>query len=215
VYNNNHSNFVIYISENGNYTSFLVLTDDYSGNVLLLREEPLTISLPFNKYSSFYENSEIDIYLNSEYLVQLDGVQAYIPQTNIEITHESAIGLSGNSKTTITRKVFLLSCAELGVDTSVNASTEGKTLEYFQNSKNRIAKINGIATSWWLRTPNTYYLSCVYGIGADGKIGFGNAYDKNGIRPAFCLDRSMCIETRSDIIRGQSVYTITGPIIKI
>ena len=41
-------------------------------------------------------------------------------------------------------------------------------------------------SSWWLRTPNTYYLSCTYVIGANNKIGTTNAYDKNGVRPAFC-----------------------------
>ena len=53
-------------------------------------------------------------------------------------------------------------------------------------------------SSWWLRTPNTYYTSCVYVIGANNKIGFSNAYDKNGVRPAFCVPGDCKMETDQD-----------------
>ena len=46
--------------------------------------------------------------------------------------------------------------------------------------------------------PNTYYTSCVYVIGANNKIGFSNAYDKNGVRPAFCVPGDCKMETDQD-----------------
>ena len=42
--------------------------------------------------------------------------------------------------------------------------------------------------SWWLRSADSTYDSCVYAVGPEGEIGSTNAYDMNGIRPAFCVD---------------------------
>lgn len=68
----------IYIMENGKYTPFLVLTDDYNGSTLLLRKEVLDENRRFNNYSAYYANSEIDLYLNEEYLKSLTEISQYI-----------------------------------------------------------------------------------------------------------------------------------------
>ena len=109
-----------------------------------------------------------------------------IVTSKIEITKDDALGKSEIDTEIINRKIFLLSCSEVGIQDSINMPKEGKMLKYFKKSENRKVYIDGKDSSWWLRTPNTYYLSCTYVIGANNKIGTTNAYDKNGVRPAFC-----------------------------
>ena len=167
---------MVYLHENGEPVPFMAV--GYNGNVLLLRRDILTIR-EFNGYSSYYEDSSIDRYLNGEYL---DSLAEDIAMSEIEITTDDSIGISGTDTRTIKRKVFLLSLTELGID-SPTAAKEGRKLLPL----NRVAFMDGEPRSWWLRTPSTYYESCPYAIGVNGEIDIGNAYDENGIRPALCV----------------------------
>lgn len=202
----NSADHVVYILEGDKYVPFLVLTDSYGGNTLLLRRDVLEKARRMNEYSAFYENSEIDAYLNLEYLLMLSEIGSLIQLSELTITDESAIGFSGTETKTIKRGLFLLSCDEVGFEHSVNAGAEGKTLDYFVSAENRIANHGGVPCSWWLRTPNTYYLSCTYVVGSNNKLGSTNAFDENGVRPAFCVPSSSKIECSTEIIQGQTVY---------
>lgn len=88
------------------------------------------------------------------------------------------------------RKVFLLSFTELGYKKNGHVGVEGVPLLYFKDNKNRFATTNNgkFTVSWWLRSADSTYDSCVYAVGPEGEIGSTNAYDMNGIRPAFCVD---------------------------
>lgn len=199
----------VYVLEKNQYIPFLVLTDDYNGNTLLIRRDVVAEPRCVSDYSAYYGNSGIDLYLNSEYINCLSEVSPCILTSTIGITSEDSLGESKTETETIDRKVFLLSCNEVGIEDSVNIAQEGEMLEYFQNPENRTAYIDDKVSSWWLRTPNTYYLSCTYVIGDNNKLGFTNAYDKNGIRPAFCVKSDMLVELNSDIVEGQSVYVFS------
>ena len=96
------------------------------------------------------------------------------------------------------RKIFLLAYSEVMEDQNINAASEGTFLRFFEKEEQRIVLKENQKSSWWLRTPNTYYTSCVYVIGANNKIGFSNAYDKNGVRPAFCVPGDCKMETDQD-----------------
>lgn len=56
-YDKSKENPVVYIKENGEYVPYLVLTSDYGGNVLLLRENVLPEEMPY-KTSSHGEGEE-------------------------------------------------------------------------------------------------------------------------------------------------------------
>ena len=206
---NGSADHVVYILEGDSYVPFLVLTDSYGGNTLLLRRDVLEEPKRINEYSSFYENSEMDAYLNSEYLSKLSEIGPLIQSSEITVTDESAIGFSGTGTKTIHRRVFLLSCDEVGFGHSVNAGQEGKAIDYFVPVENRTANRGGVPYSWWLRTPDTYYLSCTYVIGSNNKLGATNAFDENGVRPAFCVPGSSKIERSTEIIPGQTVYVFS------
>ena len=200
----------VYLPEGLAYVPFLVLSADYGGNALLLRRDVLPEPRPFNSYSAAYEDSAIDRFLNGEYLQQLDAVKDLIRASEIIVTDADALGVSGTAVKTLTRNVFLLSCAEIGFTEIVNAGMEGAALSYFDAPEHRIAHgKNGAAASWRLRTPDAYYTSVVYGVGPDGSLGNGNAYDENGVRPALCVAPDAQAFPTADIVAGQTVYFLS------
>ena len=201
----------VYLPEGAKYVPFLVLSADYGGNALLLRRDILPAPRPFNSYSAAYEDSALDRYLNGEYLQELGAVRDLAKASEIVVTDAGALGVSGDAVKTIARKVFLLSCAETGFTDLVNAGKEGAPLSYFDDASHRTAsRDNGGAASWWLRTPDTYYLSAAYGVGADGSLGSGNAYNENGVRPALCVPPDAQAFPTNDIVSGQTVYFLSA-----
>jgi hypothetical protein len=209
AYSNNSDQYCVYINEGGKYVPFFVLTDKYTGgNALLLRKEVLEEKQRVNEYSSFYEDSEVDVFLNSEYYSRLEDIQSLIQDTEVTITEDNSIGKSGLEVKNINRSIFLLSCEELGFDSSVNAGLEGKALNYFSNPDNRIAYSGSNAKGWILRTPNTYFLSTVYGVGTSGVLDIVNAFDESGIRPALCVKSSELVSEKEGVIDGTKVYVL-------
>ena len=207
AYDSSPDSCVVYLPEGQAYVPFLALSADYGGNALLLRRDVLPEARPFNNYGAAYEDSAIDRFLNGEYFQRLDAVKDLIRASEIVVTDADALGVSGTAVKTLTRNVFLLSCAETGFTEIVNAGTEGAALSYFDAPERRIAYgENGAAASWRLRTPDAYYASVVYGVGPDGSLGNGNAYDENGVRPALCVAPDAQAFPTADIVAGQTVY---------
>ena len=204
----------VYIKEDGKYVPFLVIANEYvPGSTLLLRESILSELRRVNEYNSYYKDSEIDRFLNGEYYSALKEIQHLIKNTSIEIYSKEAIGFSGNETEYINRHIFLLSRKELGSD----FENEGKKLDYFNKTENRISYYNGEATSWvhqgeatsWLlRTPVGSYFSAVFSATYDGAVSIGNAFSLYGIRPAFCVDSSAKITKNEGIINGKKVYVL-------
>lgn len=206
---NKDSGYTVYIKESSKYVPYLVLTSNYNGNALLLRKEVLEEDHIFNKYIGYYRESLIDKFLNSEFLSTLDPeIKNNIINTEITITKESSLGIAGTDTENIKRKVFLLSCTEVGIDDISFLGEEGKALEYFNDAKSRIAYSNVMARGWWLRTSYTIYESAVWVIDAKGVMDGGGAYERSGIRPAFCLSNTKLIEKNNNVIAGKTVYVI-------
>lgn len=68
---------------------------------------------------------------------------------------------------------------------------------------------NNMGYPWWLRTNNIMSESCFWFVAGDKSIVTRiNSFDKNGIRPAFCLDPNLEIEKTEKVIEGQSVYVL-------
>ena len=114
----------VYIKENEAFVPYLVLTSDYSGdeNVLLLREYVLPELRQYeehgefwaqDEYGSYYENSSIDKFLNTDFLSSLSNeVKENIVDSEIEVTDKESY-TEWNYKThEINRKIFLLSAVQ-------------------------------------------------------------------------------------------------------
>lgn len=196
---------IVHIEENGAFVPYLVISSNYMGNTLLLRQYLLNDPMPFNKnethmwssyqYGGYYENSSIDDYLNTGFIDMLSqSVKGRIIDCNIVITDKSSLGVTGNTTKTILRKVFILSLRELnGAESSASAS-EGNTIKFFADDNNRrVANlVNGEKSAYWTRTPETWETYNVFTIG-DGGTGSGSADIESGVRPAFCLPRNTAI----------------------
>ena len=208
--------YTVFLYENGQYVPYLVLTNNYNHACLLLRERLLEETRIYNGpgwQASYYEDSDIDRFLNNEFLPTLsDNVASLILDSRIEITEKESIGVCGKTVTSILRKVFLLSFTETGARKSRTSLSEGKPLTYFYDANQRIAlSQDGTPGSWWLRTPNTGALLAVCGVATDGTAGIGGIYNPNGgyfngVRPAFCLPRETKIERTE--LDGMSAFVI-------
>ena len=201
----NKENYRVYIKEYDRYVPFLVIDNEYApGSTLLLREEILSEERRMNDYSSYYKDSEIDIFLNGFYYDELKVIHHLIKNTSVEIIKDEAIGSTGEGTENINRNIFLLSEKELAYSFGV----EGKELQYFHNPENRLCYLDGEPVGWLLRTPATPYFSVVSGITYDGMLSSDNSFNEYGIRPAFCVDSSAKIKKKEGIVNGKKVYVL-------
>jgi hypothetical protein len=215
---------VIYIEEDGAYAPYLVLTADYGGNVLLLREKLMADTMPFNRtgkyawasyaYDGYYEGSSVDDYLNTDFIGSLGpSAREAIASSERVITDKASMSSTVSKTLTISRKVFLLSLRELDGPKLSTSVPEGRTLKYFADDHERrhATLPDGEPCPYWTRTPSTWGTRIVYGISAKemgAEIGIGGTGIDSGVRPAFCLKKATEVTRRTDIVDGQTVYAI-------
>ena len=201
----NKDDYRVYIKEYDRYVPFLVIDNEYApGSTLLLREEILSEERRMNDYSSYYKDSEIDVFLNGLYYDELKEIHHLIKNTSVEIIKDEAIGSTGEGTENINRNIFLLSEKELAYSFGI----EGKKLRYFCNPENRLCYLDGEPVGWLLRTPSLWYRSVVYGITYDGMLSSDNSFSGYGIRPAFCVDSSAKIKKKEGIVYGKEAYVL-------
>ena len=161
------------------------------------------------------ENSTIHNYLNSTFLAKFDAnIQAQIKQVKLPYRQNGGSGgTDRNGANGLSCKIFLLSGYECGWTTSNNPyfPVDGAKLAYFEagtgtsaNNK-RIAKLNGSATFWWLRSPYAGYTNYVWLVDSNGGYYNGGAANTYGIRPALVLPSSLLVSDDG------SVTTNTAP----
>ena len=218
AYNKTKSEQLVYISEDDTFVPYIVVTDDYQGNTLLVRKN-VDYTYRFNKagikYASYYGESDVDKYLDTNIYQKYGGPEkANIVTTNVEIETKNAIVAHEEEKETISRKVFLLSMYEMGGETYEVAAEEGQKLDYFKNEKSRIANNSaGTAKQYFTRSAAYQERISVFGVNTEGVLeleatsGMNGAFE-GGLRPAFCVKSDTAIETRNDIIEGEDVYVI-------
>ena len=161
------------------------------------------------------ESSTIHNYLNSTFLAKFDAnIQAQIKQVKLPYRQNGGSGgTDRNGANGLSCKIFLLSGYECGWTTSNNPyfPVDGAKLAYFEagtgtsaNNK-RIAKLNGSATNWWLRSPHTYLTYSVWSVHSSGYYYYNDAAVTYGIRPALVLPSSLLVSDDG------SVTTNTAP----
>lgn len=160
----------------------------------------------FDSTDNNYGQSDINSYLNGEFLDSLDIKNRIdfvtIPVTNgIGSTGTVVSGLDG-----MPTKIFLLSYTEVGFSggdyQGKGANIEGAVLSYFKNATNsdKIGLLNGVAVRWVLRSPYTVADSYVWWVGEEGKQGGNYVTQEYGIRPALILPSSTIIDENMNVI---------------
>lgn len=200
---NKNNNFepIIYLKEKDEYRPYIVATDDYDGKTLLVRKELLSEEMRISEYIAYYGDSEIDSYLNGEFIDNLpEETKNIIVDSEIEIRSKDSVGEDNYDTEYINRKVFLLSATELGCKEAGVMASEGKPLKYFQAYENCYAtpEDSEQKASWWTRSAYFTNVSCVCAVSPKGQVGYTNAFDDNGIRPAFCVEGNLSVKLVDD-----------------
>lgn len=155
------------------------------------------------------ENSTIHSILNSTLLNAFESnIRDAIKQ--VKIPYRKNGGSSGSDQSGangLLCKIFLLSGYEIGFTTSDNPyfPQDGAKLSYFEAGNGssalnkRIAKLNGSADYWWLRSPVTYSTSLVWLVNYDGVCEANKASNSAGIRPALILPPDMEVDSSGNV----------------
>ena len=149
------------------------------------------------------ESSTIHSYLNSTFQNMFDSnIKGAIKQVKIPYRKNGGSGGTNQSGANgLLTKPFLLSGYEVGWTTSDNQyfPQDGAKLSYFESgtgttaNNKRIAKLNGSATLWWTRSPDTNNTSYVWRVTSRGIGSRSGASDSLGIRPAIILPSDMIV----------------------
>lgn len=153
------------------------------------------------------ESSTIHSYLNSTFLNLFDSnIKDAIKQVKIPYRKNGGSdGADQSGANGLSAKIFLLSGYEVGWTTSDNPyfPQDGAKLSYFESgagtsaNNKRIAKLNGKAANWWLRSPNTGLATDVWRVSPTGYYDNASATSSHGIRPALVLPSTFAVYTDS------------------
>lgn len=194
------------IKENGVAANYIVvhkgkpsdMYDDSCDGVWLLREGIHSEQVWEADNQNDYENSDIKTWLNGTFFNTIDEKIRNEIQT-AKIPFKKGVGNASTGVQSgsdgLSCKIFLLSGYEVGFATSDDEDfpVDGAKLDYFSDNSSRIAKLNGSAAVWWLRSPFTYNANNAWGVYTDGSHYNDYAYVSRGARPALILPSSLSI----------------------
>lgn len=207
----------VYLNVGGTRTEFLVVHQGLpssmydascNGTWLLMKdcyEKRQWHSSNVNKL----ESSDIYSYLNGPFLNLFDSnIRDAIKQVKIPYRQNGGSGGSDQSGANgLPCKVFLLSGPEAGF-TSKNidhSPVDGTKLSYFESGTDgsarvkRIAKLNGSADGWWLRSPPTNSDRNAECVDTDGYPASYLVPDSYGIRPALVLPSNLLVDDSGNV----------------
>ena len=158
-----------------------------------------------------YENSTIDNYLNTTFLNLFESnIRDAIKQVKIPYRKGAGYGKTVTSGSSgLSTKIFLLSSTEVNLVHGYEPTNEGACLSYFSGTaqsgadNKRVAKLNGSATLWWLRSPYCYSYfgsSSALFVNNNGNWGHYNCSYSYGIRPALVLPSNLYVSDDGHII---------------
>ena len=199
----------IKLKVNGSAKDFIVVHqgkpssvyDDSCNGTWLLMKDIYENRAWHSSNTNDYANSTIHSYLNSTFLNLFESnIKNAIKQVKLPYRK------GGGTSTTVTSgsnglsaKIFLLSATETSFSFSYMPSGEGAELAYFKgcadnsSDSKRVAKLNGSATVWWLRSPSCSSFSSVLFVNSNGDWGGSYCSNSYGIRPALILPSTLLV----------------------
>lgn len=201
------------IKVNGYAENFLVVQQgrpsgiyDISCDGTWLLMEEIYTSATFSRSGNNYGTSSAHSLLNNSFLNALDAsIRPHVK--SVRIPYQSGTGSEGKLMTGsngLSCKAFLLSAYEVGVTsaTSNYAPLDGARLAYFDRADDsvRIARINGNAVDWVLRSPNTYNSSDMWYIKSNGAASNMWYFSNNvALRPCIILPSNITLTDDGDV----------------
>lgn len=209
---------IVKLMEGGVETEFIVvnqgipenssLYDASCNGTWLLRKDIKEKRVWNNTDNSNYEKSTINNWLNGEYLNNFDAIgrkairQVKIPYVNVTGGTSVASGANGLSV-----RVFLFGGYELNWKTTTNSNfpIDGAVLEYFRGTatsdSKREARLSGILTNWWLRSPYTDYSTHTWLVKTNGGYNYDMASASRGIRPALIIPSTSIFDSTTYLLK--------------
>lgn len=199
----------IKLKVNGSAKDFIVVHqgkpssvyDDSCNGTWLLMKDIYENRAWHSSNTNDYANSTIHSYLNSTFLNLFESnIKNAIKQVKLPYRKGSGTSTTVTSGSNgLSAKIFLLSATETSFSFSYMPSGEGAELAYFKgcadnsSDSKRVAKLNGSATGWWLRSPGCYGFSYALSVNSDGdRYGNGCSYS-GGVRPALILPSTLLV----------------------
>ena len=196
----------IKLKVNGSAKDFIVVHqgkpssvyDDSCNGTWLLMKDIYENRAWHSSNTNDYANSTIHSYLNSTFLNLFESnIKNAIKQVKIPYRKGSGTSTTVTSGSNgLSAKIFLLSATETSFSFSYMPSGEGAELAYFKgcadnsSDSKRVAKLNGSAAYWWLRSAYSYYALCV---NSNGDWNNNGCSDSSGIRPALILPSTLLV----------------------
>ena len=199
----------IKLKVNGSAKDFIVVHqgkpssvyDDSCNGTWLLMKDIYENRAWHSSNTNDYANSTIHSYLNSTFLNLFESnIKNAIKQVKLPYRKGSGTSTTVTSGSNgLSAKIFLLSATETSFSFSYMPSGEGAELAYFKgcadnsSDSKRVAKLNGSAAGWWLRSlccGNFYGALYVSSDGDWSNSGCSNSY---GIRPALILPSTLLV----------------------
>lgn len=199
----------IKLKVNGSAKDFIVVHqgkpssvyDDSCNGTWLLMKDIYENRAWHSSNTNDYANSAIHSYLNSTFLNLFESnIKNAIKQVKLPYRKGSGTSTTVTSGSNgLSAKIFLLSATETSFSFSYMPSGEGAELAYFKgcadnsSDSKRVAKLNGSATYWWLRSPNCNYFIYALYVNSNGGWYGDVCSDSCGIRPALILPSTLLV----------------------
>lgn len=216
---------IVKLKENGTLVNYLIVHQGKPSSIYdascdgtwLLRQDIAENRVWEADNVNKLESSDIHAYLNGTWLNRYDAnIKSAIKQ--VKIPYRQNGGSGGTDRTGangLSCKIFLLSGYEVGFTTSINSyfPVDGAKLSYFISGNDsaamqkRVAKLNGSATLWWLRSPYTHNTSSVWYVYSIGDYGLWGADCSCGVRPALVLPSSLLVSDDGSITTNTAPST--------
>lgn len=195
----------VLLNENGSPVNYIVVHqgkpsssyDSSCDGTWLLRQDIAENRVWDDGNVNKLESSDIHSYLNNTWINRYDtDIRNAIKQVKIPYRQNGGSGGTDRSGANgLSCKIFLLSGKEVGWDSSDNQyfPNDGAKLSYFLDgtgssaNQKRVATLNGSATLWWLRSPNTLNTYSVWSVYSSGGYDGRYANVSCGVRPALVL----------------------------
>lgn len=208
---------LIKILENGAPVEYLIVNQGLPSSMYdascdgcwLLRKDIAEIRV-WDSSDNDYKNSDIQAYLNGNWTSRYEaGILSQIKQVKIPYVNGTGSGGSvASGANGLSCKIFLLSGYELGWTTSNDSyfPRDGAKLSYFSSgtsssaNNKRIAKYNGRAIIWWLRSPYTEDTGGVCGVSSNGSYDHWGDNSANGVRPALVLPSTALVDDELNVL---------------
>ena len=120
----------------------------------------------------------------SEFLGQLDeDLQSVIKPVNKLVS----VGNNTSTIETVSDKLFLLSEVEIFGSTTYSFAGEGSQYAWYKAGNTKVKKVNGVANTWWERSPYNVNAGSFCYVANDGGVQVGGSSDSRGVSFAFCV----------------------------